>query len=485
MPKISEICGIIRSQNELDFVDVNISTDTLLFIDPYQLSKFSSPFAIEATKKINNFFNYLIELLIAKNYTKADEVFSNVGEVNETCLGMSKGKPLGRGIGPKNTQAIFNELIKSDIVKLKQLNRLEDLRIFVKGVDKDKISDMVSNIIRDLLIEYTQQQCNLHDIPLTPNTPSGFYWDHKTRSWQSCLTDMLVINDKKYLLVPKLAVSYSNRYTPSVLYNQFALTFLQEENIRNKTSLVQYRKEKNGYRKPFVTKASIKEIHKKEINQNEFKDWLSNFIDAYPTVFSKFQNEAFLKEKDIDWKESRKKIAKCLIDELKSIKEGNQEASQYHKTVICILEFIYFPHICNPSKEQVVHEGRKRIDIVFDNNSQSGFFYDLMIKFHIPANFIVVECKNYSKDVTNPELDQLSGRFSVKRGQFGMMLCRNINNMDTLLKRCSDTYYDDRGLIIPLIDKDLISVLTDISNNINNDGLGILLERYKKIAFKG
>lgn len=484
MTKISEMFGISRSQNELDFVDIDISTDKQLFVDPYQLSKYSSPFAIEANKRINSFFTYLIELLIAKKYDKAFEIFSHVGEINETCLGMSKGKPTGRGIGQKNTEAIFKELIKSDAVKLKQMNSLEDLRLFVRGVDRDKISDMTSNIIKDLLIEYTQQQCELHNITLTPNTPSGLYWDYKTRSWRNCFTDMLVIEGKKYLLVPKLAVSYSNRYSSGVLYNEFSLTYLQEENIRNKTSLVQFRKEKNGYKEPFVTKKSIKKVHEEEIKKDELKDWLSNFIDANPKVFSNFKNETYKKEKNVNWEEDRAKIAKYLIDELQKIQKGSEEASKYHNTIICILEFIFFPHICNPSKECEIHEGRKRIDIVYDNSSQKGFFFDLMAKFNIPANFIIVECKNYSKNVNNPELDQLSGRFSIRRGQFGLMLCRDVDDMKILLKRCSDTYYDDRGLIIPLVDEDLIKILKDISNNIKNDGLSLLVERYKAICFK-
>lgn len=64
------------------------------------------------------------------------------------------------------------------------------------------------------------------------------------------------------------------------------------------------------------------------------------------------------------------------------------------------------------------------------------------------------------------------------------MLCRDVDDMKILLKRCSDTYYDDRGLIIPLVDEDLIKILKDISNNIKNDGLSLLVERYKAICFK-
>lgn len=54
--------------------------------------------------------------------------------------------------------------------------------------------------------------------------------------------------------------------------------------------------------------------------------------------------------------------------------------------------------------------------------------------------FVDFECKNYSRDVANPEIDQVGGRFSANRGQIGIIACRAVDDMPKLLERCSDTF---------------------------------------------
>ncbi len=71
----------------------------------------------------------------------------------------------------------------------------------------------------------------------------------------------------------------------------------------------------------------------------------------------------------------------------------------------------------------------------------------------------MIECKNYGHDVANPELDQLSGRLTLNRGKFGMLLCRDVENYERLIQRCRDFWKDKGEVIIPILDADLVKIL--------------------------
>lgn len=153
---------------------------------------------------------------------------------------------------------------------------MEDIKVFVHGVSSDRISDMTTNIIRKLLIEYTQEQCKIFNIPLVSDVASGMYWDPNSRTWRQEYTEMLVIEGKRYLLVPKIIVTYGDKITSKDYYQHFVLNFLQSENIRQKTDLVRYKKGKKNRGEVFVTKKDIseKQLKIKKDNLSQRIGWL-------------------------------------------------------------------------------------------------------------------------------------------------------------------------------------------------------------------
>ncbi len=126
---------------------------------------------------------------------------------------------------------------------------------------------------------------------------------------------------------------------------------------------------------------------------------------------------------------------------------------------------MFWQTLTHPKKEDRIHDGRKRIDITFSNYAKEKVFYKLQTLERYPCSYIFIECKNYAPDVNNPELDQLAGRFSPRRGKVGILSYRKTRNKDLLIDKCKDTYSDDRGLIIPLSDADLIEALESIYDN--------------------
>jgi hypothetical protein len=451
--KISELFNLNKTQSELDFIDIDPENDLPLFLEPSFLNNRNDIWSIEASHTIKDFFNCLLSYLKNNQIDEAKNIFSHLGEPNETCLGLSQGNPQGRGVGPVNTEEIFKNLLKSKAVLTGLVEDLEDCMIFVDDFGKDKLSDITTNLIRKHLIDYTIQQCELWEIPLRENTPSGDYWDASTSQWSKSFEKMLVVKNKKILLVPKSIVSFCSDYTPQKFHQHFVLNFLQNEHLKLKSGLVQ--KRKDGFE--FVTKKSIKRESPGD------KEDLRRFSLKHPVVFKRFKEEndkykAPLKNEDIA-NDDVESLANFLREELITIPSGKNTADKYHNLCIGILDFLLYPDLTKPRKEQPIHDGRKRIDIAFENSASSGFFYSLHAIKKIPSSYIFVECKNYTNDPENPEFDQLAGRFSPNRGKFGILLCREVSNKSLALQRCKDALRDDRGLIVYLEDQDILEGL--------------------------
>lgn len=462
--KISEIFSINRTQYELDFVDVDIDRDNHLYLDPFFISTRVDPWSIDATRIVKSFFQYAIDLILANEKKQARSLFIHLDEPNETCLGMSKDKPRGNGMGPYNSEQVFDSLIESKAVETGLIEDLEDTAIFIDGIAKDKVSDATTNIIRKSLLEYTEKQCELWNIPLTPNVASGFYWDIDQKKWNQNHCRRLVINGKAYLLIPKQSVTFYKDFISQQYYQHYVLNFLQNEHMQNNSSLVKVRKFKDGRTEKYVTKNDIKEK-----DAPFSKELLRKFTQSHPEIFGNFQESKSRTVKPLANEQmtdiSIEDVVKILKNSLRSISAGNNDASKYHKLMIGILELIFYPHLTHPVKEKEINSGRKRIDIVMDNSAETGYFYRLHNIHNIPSRYIFIECKNYSQDLENPELDQLSGRFSVNSSKFGMLFCRNITDIQLIKGRCIDIWKQKTELVLVITDSDVNKWLDDIVNN--------------------
>lgn len=454
--RFSSNFGLGKKQNELDFVDIPLDNDIQLFIDPYALSTRNDEFSIECTNIIVNFFQSVIDDIKNSNFTSAKQNLNSLNEPNETHLGMSIGIPVGRGVSGKQSIDVFDRLQTSKAAVTGFLKDLSDCELVIPNISKDKISDIVTNIIKSKLLDYTEQQCITYNIQTT-NVNSGRYWNPVSAVWESRYANLPIYKNKRILLVPKAIVRYTLEYNHQKYYNGFVLEYLQEEHLDTNTSLV--RLLKNGNR--VVYKKDLKSDPRFKLT----KEFLYEFSKDHPEVLDKYttslpQDLPSLSDKEIE--ERQQNPDSFDIDNLKNklgnIPTGNDSAGDYHTAIIGILEVIFYPNLYSPTKEERIHNGRKRIDITYLNAAKKGFF-EYLVNNNILCPLILCECKNYSEDPQNPELDQLSGRFSPRRGRFGFLVCRNVSDKKLMSQRCKDTADDDRGYVVVIDDNDILQLL--------------------------
>jgi len=482
--KLSTYLKLGVTQHEIDFVDIDIENDTPLFIDPHFLASRCDPWSRDATGSIRSFFRHFLTLVRSGNQELALELFLSLREPNETRLGLSKGRSQGRGVGHDDAAKIFKSLLASKAVQTGLVEDIEDCRLFVDGVDKDKTSDMTTNIIRRQLITYTQRQCKLWKIPMTPDVPSGKLWNRAEKKWEEIHTEMFVVGSNKLLLVPKAIVAYSLSYTPQCYHQHFVLNYLQSYHLKIGSALVKERRPKKGReRVRYVTKKSLKET------EADFsKEFLTTFTQSHPVVFRSFKDSSRTRTTSLENQELTPVSVELVIDRLltslKEIEPGNDGAGRFHRIVAAALELILYPRLTSPEIEREINDGRKRIDLVFDNAAETGFFHLLHSTHQTPCQYVMVECKNYGRELGNPELDQMIGRFSPNRGKFGIIVCRSLADEKLFSRRCADSYEAQQGTIISLTDADIVHMLSELRAGRGHPEDALFAAKLREVALR-
>lgn len=448
--RFSEFFKLNKTQAYLDFVDIPLHTDIAVFLDPVAIKSLDSIWGHELSSLLQTFFEAVLLHIKNDEHDKAIELLSGLSEGNEFHLGYSHGKSQGRGFGSESAELTWKALVKSKAAKSGLLQDLEDTALLIEGISTDKISDAVCNILRAPLIKYTQSMCEYYGIPLTKNVVSGRIWNAELTKWEDNYVDLPMTTEGKVILVPKILVRHDITYKFDRYYRDYLLPAMQEEHLQNNSSLVQVLKNKKKIvtKKDLMAKYGSNKLAVVEQTIKRPKVLKTYKEEKSETVKGPMTQKEFQKIEEIESVDLRK-----LLTNLKNLATGKKNAEKYEDIIEKILSVLMYPSLCNPTKQHNIHQGRKRIDITYMNEAKNGFFS--WLSTHYSSSLIFVECKNYTKDIANPEIDQLSSRFSPSRGKVGLQICRTLTNKDLFYKRCKDTATDDRGFVLVLDDNDI------------------------------
>ncbi|MFC0680527.1 hypothetical protein ACFFGH_22060 [Lysobacter korlensis] len=231
MPTVSSHYGIA---GPVPFVDVETDVDNRLYVDPHaiRLRGAPQPFTDGALRCIDTFFNEVTGSVIAgtpASHAYGQRLLQHFVEPWETRLGMAAEGFHGHGGAETVGSWIWNTLV-SDVealVRVSVLRQLEDLALFVDGVDRDITSDVTTRIIYGPLAKFTESMMNAY-----PQFTAGHHevrvygkqvWNPVDRIWDREQVALPVVDGKPLLLVPKgwarptLLMSAGRFYETSVL----------------------------------------------------------------------------------------------------------------------------------------------------------------------------------------------------------------------------------------------------------------------------
>jgi hypothetical protein len=186
----SQQLHLVKPVTGFEFFDIEIEGDTKRFVDPFSIMQINNPHCVLMTHALDRFMQDLLSAIKANRMQDAHELCYRFSEQKGTRLGYSVEMRDGRGAGPTLSD-IFLEALKASAPFMNgQAEYLEECQIVCPGIGRDITSDITINICKLHLIEFTQDQCRKHGIPMQRTKEKLRFFCAKTGKWDANYFDL-------------------------------------------------------------------------------------------------------------------------------------------------------------------------------------------------------------------------------------------------------------------------------------------------------
>lgn len=231
MATITDHYGI---DGKVEFLNIDVSSDNIMFVDPHaiRLQSGPAPFLAQANRATETFFGRISDSILGLRGSSPDvalDLLQHFEEPWETRLGLASTGFKGHGGAADVGRSIYEALSTSveALLRVGLLTQIEDLPLFVEGVDRDITSDITTRIIFQplalftayMLEKYPQFSRGGHSTEIF----SRQVWDVDALEWKRIEVRLPVAEGHPLLLVPRnwarptLLMSATRYYETSVL----------------------------------------------------------------------------------------------------------------------------------------------------------------------------------------------------------------------------------------------------------------------------
>lgn len=197
------------TDRRVPFEDLNVHNDTRLFLDPHliRLQTLPHPYRDQAINCLDTFLETLTVRVLNRNEGPGD-LLKHIQEPPETHLGMARHGYRGHAASDVIAQRIWESLTTDlySLFRVGLLEHIEDLPLFVRGIDRDITSDITTRVIFDSLAQFTMS-C-MRQIPELSSRGTiqieKVVWDPSHRQWTQRAYTVPKINDGAgVILIPR------------------------------------------------------------------------------------------------------------------------------------------------------------------------------------------------------------------------------------------------------------------------------------------
>lgn len=297
----------ISGHSNLDFIDIPVNTDASLYIHPLNIQYANCEFSNGARESIQTFFAELFKSCKSRDYKKMAELLSYGGEPNEVHLGSSRNYSRGKGSSVEILMPIFLKMIKDGLFDTGVELQPADIYVFARNFDKDRMADLLVNVIRGDLWLFTSEQAIKYGIPMSNEVPyAGAVWEPNKKRWETKIWPSLEVDKRPVLLTPKQFVVQHHPVSAQWYLRNCVLEYRQKNHLDNQTELCRRRRDKNGniiILEPFkqniieseVFGQKVKEYNQKmSCNQPDLINDLHKKINGFSKDYPHFMTNAEL-----------------------------------------------------------------------------------------------------------------------------------------------------------------------------------------------
>lgn len=442
--RLTQAFNLPFSQAEVDFVIPDLVTDLPLSIDPFLLYKSRDDVLQDLHVKLLSIFAEGFRCFRAGQEAELDRLI-DFPEVDELGLGYSIQKIKGRGLGWLLNNLLKQTLIASPALLERGLHHIEELQLVSIGVGPDRVSDIASNVLKAFLVEYTQQQATLWNIPIVSGLPVQHIFDFDDWSWTDGYFDLPQnpVSGLPIILVPRRIV----RELPWINYEDYVRTdfsyFLRPRQV---TESGRQRGKKKRPAKRAVTQVTRTTM---TLLDNYIERKVREAEKAVPTL-------GLLPLVS----ETQVALGQEFADRLYAIPSGWDSAAEYQRLVYEILNYLFEPELTAGAMEARTHLGTDRRDIIYVNESERAFLRYVRETYQTMS--VVFETKNV-QDLEPEHVNQVAAYLGARLGMLGFIVCRRPAK-ENVIRKAFTTFNDTRGDIRKTIliasDDDLIEMIS-------------------------